>query len=158
MTANGFHQTVRRVWHVTVIAEAPAGALGMVSVLGFDVFVTLRASGIRFRLARKLVVGIALMHGMTTQATHGALLKTRGFDQAIILAPGYADHAIGPISIGEELRVALAGRLGRARYRRELFQIVARPILKSFILPIRPCRNAFDAVALAANLGRRDVR
>ena len=65
MTANGFEQSVGRMWHVAIVTLAAAGIRRMVRV-GFKPvtvgFMTLKTRFIRLHARAELVVRIALVH------------------------------------------------------------------------------------------------
>ena len=75
--------------------------------------VALEAGLVAAHAAGELVVGIALVHRVATDARHLAALITGRLEQAVVLAAGDANHSIGPKAIAQPLAagVRMAVRL-----------------------------------------------
>src|SRR5262245_1768868 len=105
MTSDRFHQAVSGMGHVAVIAEAAAGISGVMAmrlnVFG-KFFVALLAGLVAFHARGQLIIWIALMHRMTRETGKLTALETWGFDQAVVIAAGDANHSIAPEEIVEQ--------------------------------------------------------
>ena len=122
--------------------------------------VALEAGLVAAHAARELIVGIALVHRVATDARHLAALITGRLEQAVVLAAGHADVAVRPEEVVEDAGVFLEHRpeprllveLGRADDRRGLLEVVAGAVAEAVRGPLLAFVEPLHAVARAAHL------